>query len=245
MSSDRSASPVAVAFCPHPPRLIPSVEGAAAVDTDRLRVACGEALATVLGLRPDVVLVVGDGPAGVRYGPGDAGDLRRWGGSGHQPFAGRVRPGGRALPLAHTIGAWLLDQAGHHGTRLGVAAGDLAEALGDLPGPVGIVALGDGSAARGTGDPGGSDAAAAGFDAAVAAALRTGDPAALAALDVAEGHRLRAAGTGTWVAVGRALAGRAVTGRLLLDEPSRGVGHLVADWLLAEVPDGVPGWMQP
>ncbi|WP_225235034.1 class III extradiol dioxygenase subunit B-like domain-containing protein [Klenkia terrae] len=245
MSPDPPPVAVAVAFCPHPPLLVPELEGTAAPETDRVRIACGEALQTVLGLRPDVVLVVGDGPPGVRYGPGDAGDLQPWGGSGRQPFAGRARPGGRRLPLAHTVGAWLLDQAGHDGLRLGSAPGDLAEALTDLPGPVGVLAMGDGSARRTAKAPGALDPAAAGFDAGVAEALRAGDPAALAALDVAEGHRLLAAGTDTWTAVGAALVGRAVTARLLLDDAPFGVGYLVADWLLADVPDGVPGWLQP
>jgi len=244
VSPDPSATLVAVAFCPSPPLLLPPVEGAPGTETDQLRIACGEAVQTVLGLRPDVVLVVGDGPPGVRYGPGDAADLAVYGAAGAVPFAGRVRPGGQPLPLPHAVGAWLLDQAGHDGTRLGVAPDDLVDALAGLPGPVGILAMGDGSARRTPKAPGALDPAAEAFDAAVAAALGAGDPTALAGLDAAEGERLLAAGTGTWRAVGQALAGRAVTSRLLLDQAPYGVGYLVADWVLAEVPDGVPGWLQ-
>lgn len=238
MSHDPSSTLVAVAFCPHPPLLLPLVEAAPDVATDQLRVACGEALQTVLGLRPDVVLVVGDGPAGVRYGTGDAADLAAYGATGRLPFAGRVRPGGRTLPLAHAVGARLLDLAGHDGLRLGVAPGDLADALTGLPGPVGILAVA------------GPEHAPAAFHAAVAAALRDGDPVALARVGAAEGERPPGAGAGTWRAVGTALAGRAVTARLLLDTGPAldavppGAGHLVADWVLAEVPDGVPGWLQ-
>ncbi|MCO7222190.1 hypothetical protein NH342_20515, partial [Klenkia sp. PcliD-1-E] len=82
------------------------------------------------------------------------------------------------------------------------------------------------------------------FDSVVAAALRDGDPEALADLDAAEGDRLQASGAATWRAVGAALAGRAVTARLLLEDAPHGAGRLVADWVLAEVPDGVPGWLQ-
>ncbi|MEI4272661.1 hypothetical protein TEK04_13100 [Klenkia sp. LSe6-5] len=246
MSPEPSTTSVAVAFCPHPPLLLPGVEGAPGVETDRLRVACGEAVHTLLGLRPDVVLVVGEGPPGVRYGTGDAADLASWGGArGPLPFAGGVRPGGRPLPLAHAVGAHLLDAAGHAGTRLGVAPDDLADALAELPGPVGILAMGDGSPRRTVKAPGALDPAAAGFDAVVASTLAAAEPAGLAALDVVEGDRLLAAGVRTWAAVGRALAGRSATGRLLFDEAPFGVGYLVADWLLAEVPDGVPGWLQP
>jgi hypothetical protein len=215
------------------------------VATDRLRVACGEALQTVLGLRPDVVLVVGEGPAGVRYGAGDAVDLARWGGTGAVPFAGRVRPGGRQLPLAHAVGARLLDEAGHAGTRLGVTPDDLADALTQLPGPVGVLAMGDGAVRRPAGTPGPLDPAATGFDGVVATALDQGDAPALAGLDLAEAGRLGADGARTWAAVGTVLSGRSITGRLILDEAPLGVGHLVADWVLADVPDGVPGWLQP
>ena len=237
VSPDPSGTSVAVAFCPHPPLLLPGLAGTPRVAVDRLRVACGEAVQTVLGLRPDVVLVVGQGPAGVRYGAGDSADLGRWGGTGAVPFAGRVRPGGRQLPLAHAVGARLLDEAGHGGLRLGVAPDDLADALTQLPGPVGVLLVGDGAVRSGP--------AAARFDAAVSTALEEGDTAALAGLDLEEADRVRAAGARSWSAVGRVLSGRSVTARLVLDEAPLGVGHLVADWVLADVPDGVPGWLQP
>ncbi len=244
MSPDVTTSrPATVAFCPHPPLLLPALEGAPTPDSDRLRVACSEVVSTVLGVDPDVVLVVGDGPAGVRYGAGDAGDLQPLGGAGRQPFSGRVRPGGRELPLAHTVAAWLLDRAGYAGTRLGVAPGDLADALADLPGPVALLAMGDGSARRTARAPGHLDPTAAGFDAAVSAALAAGDAAALAVLDAAEGERLLAVGTETWRAVGAVLTGAPITGRVVHDAAPYGVGYLVADWVLARVPDGVPGWL--
>ena len=148
-------------------------------------------------------------------------------------FAGRPRPGGQLLPLAHTLGAWLLDEAGFAGTRVGVGPADLGELVRDLPGPVGVLAMGDGSARRTLKAPGYLDAAAGPFDAAVAAALASGDAGALAALDLGEAEHLLAAGAPTWRAVGAALAGRDVTARLHLDEAPFGVGYLVADWTAA------------
>jgi hypothetical protein len=103
----------------------------------------------------------------------------------------------------------------------------------DLPGPLGILAMGDGSARRTVKAPGYLDESAAPFDAGVAAALAEGDAAALAALDPAEGERLLAAGVPTWKAVGAALAGREVAARLHLDAAPYGVGYLVADWAAA------------
>jgi hypothetical protein len=224
---------VAVAFCPSPPLLLPVVAGRAVAETAALRRACREAVEAVLAVRPEVVVVVGNGvPDGVRYGQGDAGDLRGFGLEWEIAFSGRVRPGARRLPLAHTLGAWLLDDAGHAGARLGVGPADLADALGSLPGPIGVLAVGDGSARRTVKAPGYLDPAAEPFDAAVAAALADGDAAALAALDPAEGARLLADGVPTWRAVGAALIGRPATARLHWHEAPYGVGYLVADWHL-------------
>lgn len=227
-----SADPaVTVAFCPSAPLLVPAVEGRPAPETTVLRRACREAVEAMLAVRPEVVVVVGDGvPDGVRYGPGDAGDLRGFGVDVEIAFSGRPSPAGRRLPLAHMVGAELLDEAGHAGARLGVGPADLPDALSSLPGPLGVLAIGDGSARRTIKAPGYLDPAAEPFDAAVAAALASGDGAALAALDAAEGERLLAAGVPTWRAVGAALAGRQVTARLHLDDAPFGVGYLVADW---------------
>lgn len=230
-SEEAAGGAVAVAFCPSPPLLLPEVAGRAQSDTAALRRACREAVEAMLGVRPEVVVVVGAGvPDGVRYGQGDAGDLRGFGVDLVLPFSGGVRPGGRRLPLAHSVGAWLLDEAGHAGARLGVGPADLSDALTALPGTVGILAMGDGSARRTLKAPGYLDPAAEPFDAAVASALATGDAAALAALDDDEGRRLLAAGVPTWRAVGAVLAGRPVTARLHADVAPWGVDYLVADW---------------
>jgi hypothetical protein len=219
-----------VAFCPQTPLLVPAVAGAPCSELAVLRAAVDAAVRTALADQPEVVIVLGDGADGVRFGPGDAGDLRGFGVDLEVPFAGGVRPGGRRIPLPHLLGAWLLDRAGHAGARLGVAPGDLTTALGDVPGPVGVLAMGDGSARRSEKAPGHLDPAAAPFDAAVARALAGGDAAALAALDPAEGGRLLAAGVPVWRAVGAALAGAPVRAELRLDAAPFGVGYLVADW---------------
>jgi hypothetical protein len=135
--------------------------------------------------------------------------------------------------MAHTVGAWLLDQASFPGTRVGVGPADLAQLLLDLPTPVGVLAMGDGSARRTLKAPGYLDEAAGPFDAAVAAALADGNAAALAALDPAEGERLLAGGVPTWRAVGAAFAGRHVTARMHHDAAPFGVGYLVADWVVS------------
>jgi hypothetical protein len=221
---------VTVVFCPQPPLLVPAVSGAPGDETALLRAAVSRAVRSMLAQEPAVVVVLGDGVSGARIGPGDAGDLRGYGVDLEVPFAGRVSPGGRRMPLAHTLGAWLLDREEHTGTRIGVGPDDLAAALSGLSGGVGVLAMGDGSARRGEKAPGHLDPAAGPFDAAVAAALAAGDTAALAALDQAEGARLLAAGVPVWRAVGSALAGRPVTAHVSYDDAPFGVGYLVAEW---------------
>lgn len=222
---------VAVAFCPAPPLLLPAVEGRPAPETTALRRACAEAVAGMLAVRPAVVVVVGPGAGeGARFGAGDAGSLRGFGIDVVVPFAGEVRPDGADVPVAHALGAWLLDEAGFAGERVGVGPTGLGQLVRHLPGPLGILAMGDGSARRSVKAPGYLDEDAGPFDAAVADALAVGDAGALAALDEDLGMRLLAAGVPIWRAVGKALAGRAVTARLHLDAAPFGVGYLAADW---------------
>jgi hypothetical protein len=224
----------AVAFCPTPPLLLPVVEGRPDAATTALRQACAEAIGVLLGARPDVVVIAGDGAApGERYGEGDAGDLRGFGVDVRVPFSGGARPGGRRVPLAHTLGAWLLDAAGSAALRVGVGPADLAGLLSSLPGPVGVLAMGDGSARRTVKAPGYLDPDAEPFDARAASALADGDAAALADLDPAEGERLLAAGVPTWRAVGSCLAGREFGAALHHDAAPFGVGYLVASWTVA------------
>jgi hypothetical protein len=224
---------LSIAFCPSPPLLPPVVAGRAAADTADLRRACAEALAAALAPGPTTVVVVGAGQPGVRYGPGDGGSLRGFGVDLDVPFAGPTDPDGRQTPLPHTVGAWLLDEAGWTGPRAGAAPDDLDAVVHELTGPVALLAMGDGSARRTLKAPGHLDPAAEPFDAAVAAALRDGDPASLAGLDAAEGERLLAAGVPTWRAVGRLVGDRPVAAALRYDAAPFGVGYLVADWAVA------------
>lgn len=233
-ASGLPADVAAVAYCPAPPLLLPAVEGRSADETTALRHACAEAVGTLAAVRPDVVVVLGAGGlAGERFGQGDSGDLRGFGVDVRVPFSGGIHPGARRVPLAHTVGAWLLDEVGSDAMRIGVGPDDLGSVLASLPGAVAVLAMGDGSARRTIKAPGYLDPAAEPFDAAVATALATGDASALAALDPTQGERLLAAGVPTWRAVGTALEGRAFTARLHLDAAPFGVGYLVADWTAA------------
>jgi hypothetical protein len=207
------------------------VEGRAVAETDALRRACADAVAAMLAAGPRVVVVVGDGAApGMRFGGGAGGDLRGFGIDLEIPFEGPVRAGAPRLPLAHTVGGWLLERAGFPGERVGVGPESLGDVLAGLTGPVGLLAMGDGSARRTLKAPGYLDPAAEPFDRFIADALQRGDAGALASLDAAEGDRLLAAGTATWQAVGTALAGRSITARLHYADAPFGVGYFVAGW---------------
>ena len=228
--------PLSVAFCPSAPLLLPAVAGRAQDATETLRAACAAAVGGMLSTGPELVVVVGAAPGvppGVRFGPADVGTLRGFGLALEVPFGpSGGSPGAGRLPLAHTVGAWLLSEAGCSADRTGVVPEELPDVLAGTDGPVGVLVVGDGSARRTLKAPGYLDPAAAPFDSAVAAALAAGDAAALAALDPEEGERLLADGVPAWRAVGQVLEGRPVTATLRYDDAPFGVGYLVADWAL-------------
>jgi hypothetical protein len=230
------------ACCPHPPLLHPAVAQSTDAGLEDLRTACGAAVSTLLAAAPDVVVCVGDGPEPGRYDESDGGALR---GFGVDARAGG--DGSDALPLALTLGAWLLDRAGWGGPRRYVAlpqettpqrcvhAGRRAAAA-DLR--VGVLAMGDGSARRSAGAPGYLDERAAPFDAAVARALGAPDPEWLAdGLPPIACAELWVAGRPAWQFLAGAATEAAheggLTARVRYDAAPYGVGYLVAEWVPA------------
>ncbi|HEY2167173.1 MAG TPA: hypothetical protein VGH01_08410 [Jatrophihabitantaceae bacterium] len=244
---------VAVAFCPHPPALLPDVAQGAAPDLADVRAAAVEAVRTVA--RPGMsVLVVGAGPANRYFPPGALGSMAgfgvevtaRLGRPEPAPAADEPPRGHAPLPLSLTVGAWLLREA------LGsadLAAGgwsfmqsrnldpDAVHALAEraVHASCALLVMGDGSARRSTSAPGHLDERAAGFDATVAAALAGGDPRELARIDPALGGQLLAAGVPAWHAAAAVLAGHRFRAALQIDAAPRGVGYFVATWLAPDV----------
>jgi len=220
-----------VVFCPCPPLLVPDVAQGAAAELEDLRTACEAAVrGLVRGARS--VVVVGAGTRS-RVHPGDAaGSLAG--------FGVPVRSGGAAaadLPLSLTVGAWLLDRAGAGARRRYVEVGPdgarPAPGAERWPGPgEAMLVMGDGSARLGARAPGGLDAGAAGYDESVLAALGSGDPAALVALDLPQGQRQLAAGAAAWAAAGAALlAGRRTWAATVLSHQAPyGVSYILARW---------------
>ena len=220
--------------------MLPEVAQRSTHQLDRLRTACTAAVTAMLESAPDVVICVGDGPHLSRYEESAGGTLREYGVD--------VRAGGGtvALPLALTIGAWLLDRVAWRGPRRYFAIPqettpeecvEMGQRIAAADLRVGVLAMGDGSAKRSTTAPGYLDDRAGPFDADVARALAAPDLTWLAEgippLACAE---LWVAGRTAW----QFLAGAAqsaqtvpdahVEARMHYDAAPHGVGYLVADW---------------
>jgi len=220
---------VAAAVVPTPPLLVPEVAAGSADRDADLRAAALGATARLLASGADRVVVVGEAPSsGPLAGEPD------W----HR-FGVRVPRPQRPLPLAHGIGAWLLDQAGctlpvEH---LGVAAdagteecAALGRELAAGP-PTALLVCGDGSARRDEKAPGHFSPAATAFDEQVDAALRSGDPAGLLALGPTAAAEVWAAGRAAWQVLAGAAEGRRWAAEAPYAAEPYGVHYVVATWL--------------
>jgi hypothetical protein len=217
----------AVAFCPHPPVLVPEVAQGAAPELAALRAACRAAI-TRIALPGRMIVVLGGGPVSKAYESRARGTFAGYG-VPLEVSLGRDGTGPVELPLALTVGAWLLHEAGSSaGAAFSIGADDADIQLAD--GRVALLVMGDASARRSTAAPGYLDERAVGYDAAVAEALASGDPAALARLDTELGAELLAAGAPVWRTVARLVRGR-YDAEVLYDDAPYGVGYLVATWL--------------
>ncbi|MDG4808503.1 hypothetical protein O7634_17270 [Micromonospora sp. WMMD1120] len=99
---------VAAAVCPHPPLLVPEVAGSAAPEMDDVRAACDTAVRRLLTAQPDIVVLLGTGPATGAIPSPATGSLQPWGVDLDVPLAPGQPDRGAVLPLSLTIGAWLL-----------------------------------------------------------------------------------------------------------------------------------------
>ncbi|WP_432039293.1 class III extradiol dioxygenase subunit B-like domain-containing protein [Streptomyces cucumeris] len=251
---------IAAAVCPCPPLLVPEVAAGAAPELDPLRAACAEAIAVVAAARPERLIVVGPaGPAGRGSHPqGAGGSFRGFGVDLEVRLGGPAVPDAfpdtgadavpdaasdqrRTLPPSLAVGAWLLEHAGWDGAvpveGLGVGEPLAAERCKEVGRELAagaerlaLLVMADGSACRTLKAPGYLDERAAAFDAAVARALGSADPAALAALDEELAEELKAAGRAPLHVLAGAGEGAALKGELRYDEAPYGVGYFVADW---------------
>lgn len=209
---------LAAAVCPHPPLLVEQVAPGTAEELADLREACDAAVLTLLGTRPERIVVIGAADRTTDLDEAAGGTLA---GYGVDVVAGGAH---QELPLNLTIGAWLLDRAGWTGPRT------YSTGWPDAEGDVAVLVMADGTTTRSVQAPGFLDERAAPYDAAIATALATGDAAALAQLDVDLGAELGAAGVPALRTLGDLAKGADVTARLRYDDAPLGVGYFVADW---------------
>ncbi len=246
------------AVCPQPPLLIPAATGApgpGGAGLERLRTACHRAVADLLGDGPDVVVVVGGAAHTAQYPPDAPGSLHEFGipftvggrrplgtsaTSGPNGMPGSLdSPGSPVLPLALTVGKWLLSRADGPVPAVwwGIASDapaagclDLGNRLAALAPRVALLVLGDGPGRRARGVPGAVDADADRYDDQVATALAGADAAALAALDPGADSRLLVAGRAAWQVLAGAAGRDAFSGDLRYRAVLFEVTYLVARW---------------
>src|SRR5262249_4706276 len=145
-----------VAFCPHPPALVPAVAQGATAELATLLTCCERVITEVASPRSDRLLLLGAGAASRGDPPSAWGSL---GGFGVpvEVQLGEGRDRGDRLPLSLTVGAWLVSRAlGPGSGAVGIAVGsDLSgvRGAGELlrgasNGRVALVVMGDGTARR-------------------------------------------------------------------------------------------------
>ena len=230
---------IAAAVCPHPPLLVPEVTGSADPgdrELRRLRAACREAVAVLLGASPDLLVVVGGAGQTAEYPTTAGGSLRDFG----VPFTVGAGP---VLPLSLTIGRWLLAGAvppsppvTWQAIAFGAAAADclnLGEKLAALAPRVALLVMGDGPGRRARGVPGAADPGADRYDDQVSGALAAADPGALAALDPRRDEELFVAGRAAWQVLAGAASPGAFTAELRYAAAPFEVSYYVATWVRA------------
>ena len=232
----------ALAFCPHPPLLVPEVARGAAGELDEVRRACDDAVAAALDTGPDLVVVLGGGPQPRRWSADAVGTLRGFGVPLDVPLTpGAQGAGSDRLPLSLTVGAWLLARSTWQGERTAVeVAADplggpgerrqVAEQLTGTAQRIALLVMADGSNTRSEKAPGSFHPDAAEFDGQVAAVLRSGDPAPGRKVTYDDARAVGAQGWSAWRTAFHAAAGRTWDAELRYDAAPYGVGYLVASW---------------
>ncbi|MFC9613845.1 class III extradiol dioxygenase subunit B-like domain-containing protein [Streptomyces sp. NPDC056938] len=232
---------VAAAVCPCPPLLVPEVAAGAAPELDAARAACDEAVRTVLAARPDLIVVVGEGPVTRTHEQGAKGSFRPFG-VDREVRLGAAPEGAEAsahrLPLSLTVGAWLLDRAGWTGPVAGYEVegdrswptnGEDGVHLAARADRVGFLVMGDGTACRSVKAPGYLDDRAERVDASIAQALGNGDrDGFFANLDEDLARELKISGRSPWQIL-TAASEEDGNWRVLYEDAPYGVGYFVAD----------------
>jgi hypothetical protein len=236
-----------VAFCPHPPALLPDVGRGTEVELGELRAACAAAIQRIGALSFDQIGLVATGPCAAIFASPVRASLRRFG-IDREVGYGSDAPIATDLPLGLLVGSWLLESltvtvpvTGYSIASAGLADRSTSDSDRDpvIDTLIGaarsarlvLVVLGDGSARRTERAPGFIDERAAAFDDGVLAALTSGDPVALADLDADLGAELLAAGVPAWQAAAAAMQGGEFDAEVSYFGDPFGVSYPVATWI--------------
>jgi len=229
------------AFVPSTPLLVPGVASGAASELDGVRDAAIDAVRRVLAQGAERVVLIGAGTQ-MRMHESGSGSLRGFGVDVDVPLD-PASPGGAALPLSLTVGAWLLGRAGWPGDRVALeidseastaTIASVATALGQDTRRSALLVVADGSAARSERAPASLHPDAEAFDAEVVAALASGHAHLLAEVDRDRATSVSAAGWPAWHAAAVALAvaeDAAYDAEVRIAAAPYGVGYVVADWI--------------
>jgi hypothetical protein len=229
---------VAAAICPHPPGILPELATGAADELAELRQACSAALDAVAFAAPEVLIVVGAGDETRSVPPGSTGTFAPYG-TDVGTTLGHGDPGDDELALPLLVGAWLLDQHGWAGAVRGELVAQDASVeecvahgtqIAESADRVGMLVMGDGAACRTAHAPRPFDPRGEEFDLAVVAALDSGDPAELVALDQAQASSVAAAGRAAWQVLAGAAGEAILDAEILYHRAPYGVGYFVAVW---------------
>ena len=223
---------------PSTPMLVPAVSAGAAHELDIVRDASVAALRAALVDAPERIVILGGGST-TRTHLAGTGTMRGFG----VPYDVPLDPAAASpeqLPLSITIGAWLLTQVGWPGDRAALeidpGSGDVEldaegqKLAGETMRTV-LLVVADGSSSRTEKAPSSLHPDAEAFDSAVAAALRSGSPSALGAVDRQRAQSVTAAGRPAWRLAAAALEGSDYDAVLHADVAPYGVGYFVAHWL--------------
>jgi hypothetical protein len=230
---------------PHPPLLVPELVGATVVRTESVRTASVTAAHLLAEVAHDWVAVATDPAGPCVVDPAARGTFAGYGVDVPVSLDANAPDGppDPAMPLPALVAGWLREQAGARrvdvrlfdpalSARASRAVGEAVAAELSGTEPVGLLVLGDGSNRHTDAAPARPDDRAGPFDDRARAALASGDPAALLALDAGLAGELNAVGRAAWqVLAGAASAvGGPWQARLLYSGAPFGVAYHVAVW---------------
>ena len=215
---------------------MPELTQGAFAELDDVRAACDAAVTDLLRCNASRLVVVAAGTLTRTFAVDAPAGWHRLGVPRDVPPLGHAVSTGEPLPLALTLGRWLLSRIADSvtGERWwtvdAVGAVPWGRDLGASPHRTALLVLGEGSASVGPHAPLPHDDRAPAFDAAVTVAVGSGDAEALAALDLSLGAQLGATGVAPWLALAAAAGGRAVRAEPPTYRAPYGVGYLVGSW---------------